>query len=85
MKLPKTPSCRIDGRRALVTGAGRGIGMACAASLAQAGAEVFLVARHLDEISQVAEAISLEGGQAHAFVLDVTSTKDVNLFFEKLF
>ena len=38
MKLPKTPSCRLDGRRALVTGAGRGIGMACAASLAQAGA-----------------------------------------------
>ena len=33
--------------------------MACAASLAQAGAEVFLVARHLDEISKVAEAISL--------------------------
>jgi len=83
MKLPKTPSCRLDGRRALVTGAGRGIGMACAASLAQAGAEVFLVARHLDEISEVAKAISLEGGQAQAFVLDVTSTKDVNLFFEQ--
>ena len=36
--LPKTPSFRLDGRRALITGAGRGIGLACAAALAEAGA-----------------------------------------------
>ena len=36
--LPKTPSFRIDGRRALVTGAGRGLGLAIAAALAEAGA-----------------------------------------------
>ena len=49
--LPKTPSFRLDGRRALVTGASRGIGFACAAALADAGAAVTLVARggaHLD-------------------------------------
>ena len=40
MELPRTPSTRLDGRRALVTGAGRGIGLACAAALAQAGAHV---------------------------------------------
>ena len=38
MTLPRTPSLRLDGRRALVTGAGRGIGLAAAAALAQAGA-----------------------------------------------
>ncbi len=36
--LPKTPSFRLDGKRALVTGAGRGIGLAGAAALAEAGA-----------------------------------------------
>ena len=45
MELPRTPSFRLDGKRALVTGAGRGIGLAAAAALVDAGAEVFLVAR----------------------------------------
>ena len=40
MELPRTPSFRLDGKRALVTGAGRGIGLAAAAALADAGAEV---------------------------------------------
>ncbi|MGE3868407.1 MAG: 3-oxoacyl-ACP reductase, partial [Pseudorhodoplanes sp.] len=38
--LPKTPSFRLDGKRALVTGAGRGIGLAAGAALAEAGADV---------------------------------------------
>jgi NAD(P)-dependent dehydrogenase (short-subunit alcohol dehydrogenase family) len=40
-----TPSLRVDGLSALVTGAGRGIGLAAAHALAQAGARVTLVAR----------------------------------------
>ena len=43
--LTKTPSFRLDGRRALVTGAGRGIGLAAASALAGAGAHVTLAAR----------------------------------------
>ncbi len=71
MKLPRTPSFRLDGRRALVTGAGRGIGVAAAAALAQAGAHVTLCARTASEIEAVAAAIGDDGGSAEALVLDV--------------
>jgi NAD(P)-dependent dehydrogenase (short-subunit alcohol dehydrogenase family) len=77
MTLPRTPSLRLDGRRALVTGAGRGIGMACAAALAQAGAHVVLVSRTAGEIAAVAEEIRAEGGSAEPLVLDVTDTAAV--------
>ncbi|MEC3948335.1 SDR family NAD(P)-dependent oxidoreductase [Sphingobium sp. HWE2-09] len=69
--LPTTPSFRLDGKRALVTGAGRGIGLACAAALAQAGAHVILVARSGGEIEAGAQAIRTAGGQADALILDV--------------
>ena len=69
--LPKTPSFRLDGKRALVTGAGRGIGLACAAALAEAGANVALASRSLDELEAAAEAIRAKGGSAHALRLDV--------------
>jgi NAD(P)-dependent dehydrogenase (short-subunit alcohol dehydrogenase family) len=69
--LPRTPSFRLDGRRALVTGAGRGIGLAAAAALAQAGAEVTLCARSADELDMAVDAIRAEGGAAAALVLDV--------------
>ena len=55
--LPKTPSSRLDGKRALITGAGRGIGLAAAAALADVGAQVTLAARTTQEIEEVASAI----------------------------
>ena len=76
MKLPRTPSFRLDGRRALVTGAGRGIGLAAAAALAEAGAKVTLVARSAEEIGAAAQAM---GGEAA--VLDVGDTEARDRFF----
>lgn len=77
--LPQTPSMRLDGRRALVTGAGRGIGRAAAAALAEAGAEVTLVARTLPEVEAVADAI---GGGAAPVQLDVLDMAAVSEFFD---
>lgn len=72
MALPRTPSLRLDTRRALVTGAGRGIGLAAAAALAQAGAHVTLVARTETDIAAAAQEIRKEGGSADTLTLDVT-------------
>lgn len=79
--LPRTPSFRLDGRRALVTGAGRGIGLALAAALAEAGAEVTLAARSRDEVEAGAAAIRARGGTAEAAVLDVSDLAAVAGFF----
>ncbi len=72
VEVPITPSLRLDRRRALVTGAGRGIGLACAAALSAAGAEVTLVARSADEIEAAAASIRVSGGNTASAVLDVT-------------
>jgi NAD(P)-dependent dehydrogenase (short-subunit alcohol dehydrogenase family) len=71
MELARAPSFRLDGKRALVTGAGRGIGLAAASALADAGAEVTLAARTEKEIEDAADAIRARGQQAQALVLDV--------------
>jgi len=72
MDLAKTPSFRLDGKRALVTGGGRGIGLAAASALAQAGAQVTLAARTQAEIETAAQAIVARGDNAEALPLDVT-------------
>ncbi|WP_246617168.1 SDR family NAD(P)-dependent oxidoreductase [Sphingomonas yunnanensis] len=72
--LPRSPGFRLDGLRALVTGAGRGIGLAAAAALAEAGAHVTLAARTVSEIEAAAGAITAAGGLARALVLDVLDT-----------
>jgi NAD(P)-dependent dehydrogenase (short-subunit alcohol dehydrogenase family) len=81
VKLPKTPSFRLDGRPALVTGAGRGIGLALAAGLAEAGAHVTLVARSGTETEEAAEAIRSAGGSAEAAALDITNLGATERFF----
>ena len=78
MTLPVTPSFRLDGRRAIVTGAGRGIGLAAAAALAEAGAEVTLIARTSSEVEAAAAQI---GNGATAAVLDVSDIAAVKAFF----
>ena len=77
MELPTIPSFRLDGKRALVSGAGRGIGLAAASALAEAGAEVTLVARSGEEIAAAAAAIAARGRKAQARAIDVTDLEAV--------
>jgi NAD(P)-dependent dehydrogenase (short-subunit alcohol dehydrogenase family) len=63
---------RLDGKVAVVTGGGRGIGRATAIVLARAGAAVVVTARTVREIEQTAAAIRQDGGQALAVPTDVS-------------
>ena len=73
--LPKTPSFQLDGKRALVTGASRGLGRACAAGLAEAGAHVVLAARGGDALARVAGEIEAAGGSAETLPLDIADVE----------
>src|SRR3989442_1113040 len=70
MELHAAHSFRLDGKRALVSGAGRGIGLAAAAALADAGAHVTLAARTRGEIEDAAAAIRARGQTADPLGLD---------------
>ena len=68
---------RLDGRRALVTGASRGIGLAAAASLGAAGAHVTLAARGAQELAQACATLREAGVSCDALALDVTDSAAV--------
>ncbi len=82
MTLPKTPSFRLDGKRALVAGASSGIGHACAVALAEAGAHVTFAARRAEVLEQVVGEVQSAGFTADALTLDVTDTAAVRNLFE---
>ena len=62
----------LRGRRAVVTGGSKGIGLAVAAELAREGADVAICARHPDEVDAAAGQLRAEGATVHAHVADVT-------------
>lgn len=78
MQLPASPSFRLDGRRAIVTGGSGGIGAAAAAALGRAGAHVTVVARREAELQGVCEALRAEQISTDFIVLDVTRSADVD-------
>src|SRR5215475_570193 len=67
----------LDGQVAIVSGAGRGIGLAIAKTLAEAGAAVALVARTEADINMAASTIQRAGGRAIPFAADVTHITDI--------
>ena len=83
MNYPKLPSFRLDGKKALVTGAGRGIGMGASIALAESGANVTLVSRTEKELKDLTDHINSQGYKASYEVLDVNAEDDVSSFIDK--
>lgn len=77
MELTATPSFRLDGKRALVTGGAGGLGLAAASALSQAGAHVTLVDIAAGPVEEAAAAIRARGDSADAVALDVTDVDAV--------
>jgi NAD(P)-dependent dehydrogenase (short-subunit alcohol dehydrogenase family) len=71
------PSFRLDGRLAVISGAGRGIGRACAQVLAAAGAKVMLLSRSVDQLEQTAQMIEDAGGAAIVQGCDLTDPEQI--------
>jgi NAD(P)-dependent dehydrogenase (short-subunit alcohol dehydrogenase family) len=71
----------LTGRRAIITGGGRGIGRAIALRFAQEGATVFLAARTAEEVTAVAEQIRAKGGRASGVAADVSLAADCERIF----
>jgi len=67
----------LEGRVAVITGAGRGLGKAMACALAAEGVRVALLARSEEELTRTAAEITAAGGQAAVFPTDVTSEEQV--------
>lgn len=75
---------RMDGRKALVTGASSGLGSHFALTLAKAGAEVIVAARRTDKLATLVDELSKHGAKAYAVSLDVTSGASVHAAFDRI-
>ena len=80
MNYPTTPSFRLDNKRALITGAGRGIGLGASIALAEAGSEIVMVSRTEEELKRLDEHIKKLGFKSSYKSLDVTNEKDLQNF-----
>ena len=80
MNYPKLPSFRLDGKNALITGAGRGIGMGASIALAESGANVTLVSRTEKELKDLTGHLNSQGFKASYEVLDVNNEDEVSKF-----
>ena len=74
----------LKNKTALVTGAGKGIGKACAIALAQAGAKVIIISRTKSDLDKVSKIIKKTRGSSKSFVCDVTNTKKFNSIVNSL-
>ena len=85
MKYPETVAPRLlQGRLALITGAGQGNGRALALGLAQAGAQVIVTDVNAITVEETAKEVRDEGGMAWAFVLDVTSPDECRALAQRV-
>ncbi len=76
-------SFHLDGKIAMVTGASRGIGRAIAETLSEYGAEVVLVSRKAQSLTEVAEAIAAKGGKALPIACNMGDMDAINQLYEQ--
>ena len=80
MIFPSSPSFKINNKRALITGAGKGIGLGASIALAEAGSEVVMISRTRKDLEEIKEHIEKIGKRGYYKVLDVNKTSDVEKF-----
>tara|TARA_B100001063_G_C16651066_1_gene496005 strand:- start:41 stop:805 length:765 start_codon:yes stop_codon:yes gene_type:complete len=74
----------LNGKTALVTGAGKGLGKACAIALAEAGAKVFIISRTKNDLEKVSKIIKKTKGTSKFFICDVTDTEAFKKVLKKI-
>src|SRR5437868_13955117 len=79
-----TAAWALDGKRALVTGGARGLGLAIASTLADAGADVAVTSRKGDDAEPIARQIRQKGRRSIALLLDVRHARSIQICFERL-
>ena len=74
----------LKNKTALVTGAGKGLGKACAIALAEAGARVIILSRTKSDLDKVSKIIKRTKGSSKSFVCDVTQLKEFKKILQKI-
>ena len=74
----------LKNKTALVTGAGKGLGKACAIALAEAGAKVIILSRTKLDLDKVSKIIKKTKGSSRSFVCDVTKPEEFNKILQKI-
>ncbi|MCZ7657780.1 MAG: SDR family NAD(P)-dependent oxidoreductase [Xanthobacteraceae bacterium] len=72
----------LSGRKAIVTGGSRGLGLQIAEALAEMGAEVLLAARKVDELEAAVASLKRQGATAHALPADLAKPESITEFAE---